>query len=116
MGAGRRLFERWRDRGVPTEASVGDVELVLDEFFRGCCKPGAGSHVRVVRHSWLAGLPRLPLGMVRIYRRHGKVPEEALKDLVFAVRCVEWLRETKRYREDEPIPPELGQALEREFG
>ena len=116
MGAGRKLFERWCGRGVPTEASVEDVEHVLDEYFPGCDRRGKGSHVRVVRHPWLASLPQLPMGLQRICRRNGKVPEEALKDLVFAIRCVEWLRETKRYREDEHIPRELGEALEREFG
>jgi hypothetical protein len=115
VGAGRDLFERWRDRGVPTSASAAEVERVLEECLASYYRAGKGSHVFVVQHPWLVNIPRLRGGLVTIYLRKGTVPSEALKNLVFAIRCVDELRQ-RGWPKDRGVPTELGEALEREFG
>ena len=115
MGVGRDLYEEWCRRGVPVEASADDVLAVVEEYFSGCYKRGKGSHVCIVRHPWLAAMPRLSRGLLTLFLRRGMVPREALADLVFAVRCVECLRE-RDWPADKAVPRQLGEALEREFG
>lgn len=113
MGAGRDLYEEWC-RVLPRQARVQEVRLVLDEFFPGCCRPGKGSHVFIVRHRWLKAMTVYPLGLLTVAVRDRRVPFEALRELVFAIGYVEWLR-ARGYSEDRDVPPEFAARYEQEY-